>query len=56
MHVNRDRQDDMYHMANVLQIDSENFERALAISSLTSRDGSHQVCAVAENIWVIYAR
>jgi len=40
MHVNRDRQDDMYHMANVLTIDRENFERALAISSLTTRDGS----------------
>ena len=40
MHVNRDRQDDMYYMANVLQIDSENFERALTISKLASRDGS----------------
>ena len=40
MHVSRDCQDDMYHMANVLLIDSENFERALTISSLTSADGS----------------
>ena len=40
MHVHRARQNDICHMANVLSINNEYFERALANSKLTSKDGS----------------
>ena len=39
MHINRGLQDDITHVANVLTVDSDSFERAMVISRLSSDKG-----------------